>query len=166
MKLDVGCGNNKRPGYIGMDISSKCQPEFVHDWEDFPWPFEDNSIEAINAAHVLEHTKDLIRFMDECYRILQPGGKMDAICPYHTSTGAWQDPTHIRAISEATFNYFSKDWRKNNGLAHYPITSDFSFSYIHLLDDKWLNKPQEEIQFGIQHYFNVCRFICVEFTKR
>ncbi len=166
MRLDIGCGLLKRPGYIGMDISPDCGAEIVHDWDDYPWPFDDNSVEAINASQILEHTKDLIKFMDECYRILKPGGKMDAICPYHTSTGAWQDPTHVRAISEKTFNYFSKNWRDSNGLAHYPVKSDFSFSYIHHLADGWINKPHEEIQFGIQHYFNVCTFISVEFTKR
>ena len=42
---------------------------------------------------------------------------------------AWQDPTHKRAISEATFLYANKSWRVSQGLDRYPITCDFDFSY-------------------------------------
>lgn len=166
MKLDVGCGSNKRPGFIGMDISPNVGAEVVHDWEYFPWPFNSDSVGEINVSHVLEHTKDLIRFMEECYRILRVGGVMHVACPYHTSTGAWQDPTHTRAISEMTFHYFSKHWRDNNGLGHYPISCNFDFSYVHMVDQEWLSKPQHEIAFAIQHYFNVCRTINATLTKR
>ena len=166
MKLDVGCGQIKRPGFVGMDISPDVGAEFVHDWEVYPWPFEDNSIAELNAGNVLEHVVDLMKFMNECYRIMKTGAVMHVVCPYHTSTGAWQDPTHTRAISEMTFYYFDKQKRDNWGLSHYPITADFTYTYTHYLADGWINKPPEEIQFGIQHYFNVCTFIYVELTKR
>lgn len=166
MKLDVGCGEKKRPGFIGMDISPDVGAEVVHDWEVYPWPFADNSVDELNASNVLEHTKDLMKFMNECYRIMKVGAKFHVLCPYHTSTGAWQDPTHTRAISEMTFYYFDKQKRDDWKLSHYPITTDFTYTYTFMLSGEWAGKPENEIWHGIKHYFNVCEFIQVELTKR
>lgn len=47
-----------------------------------------------------------MRFMDEVWRILKPGGKIMGAFPYAGSGGYWQDPTHCNGISEVTFAYF------------------------------------------------------------
>ena len=166
MKLDIGCGNNKRPGFMGMDKYLTPQSDIVWDWEVFPWPFDDNSTSEINATHVLEHTKDLIKFMDECYRILKKKGTMFIVCPYYTSIGDWQDQTHTRAFSEKTLDYFNKNWRIEHGLNHYHIKSDFDFTYIHIIEDDYSKQPVEAINFAIRHFFNVCREIHATLIKK
>ena len=60
-----------------------------------------------------------------------PGGTATIIAPYYTSMRAWQDPTHKRAISEATFLYANNEWRRTKGLDHYPITCDWDFAYAY-----------------------------------
>lgn len=47
-----------------------------------------------------------VRFMDEVWRILKPGGEFAIKVPYAGTMGFWQDPTHINPINEATFYYF------------------------------------------------------------
>lgn len=47
-----------------------------------------------------------IRFMNEVWRVLKPGGRFAFVVPYAGSIGYWQDPTHINPISEATLAYF------------------------------------------------------------
>jgi SAM-dependent methyltransferase len=47
-----------------------------------------------------------MRFMDEVWRILKPGGEFIIGLPYAGSPGFWQDPTHINGCSEATWLYF------------------------------------------------------------
>lgn len=47
-----------------------------------------------------------MRFMNEVWRILKPGGQLAFVVPYAGSPGYWQDPTHINPISEATLSYF------------------------------------------------------------
>jgi predicted SAM-dependent methyltransferase len=166
MKLDIGCGRNLRPGYVGMDISPDSFASIIWDWENYPWPFEDNSIEEATANHVLEHTKDLIKFMDECYRIMKPGAELHIECPYWTSIGSWQDPTHTRAISEMTFMYFSKGWREGANLGHYPIKANFATNTWFILEDGWVDKePKEDVWFAIKHYTNVAKSICATLTK-
>lgn len=47
-----------------------------------------------------------MRFMDEAWRLLQPGGRFMIALPYAGSSGFWQDPTHINGCNEATWAYF------------------------------------------------------------
>lgn len=165
LKYDLACGQNKQEGFIGVDIAGN--QDITADLTKFPWKFaKDNTVDEIFCAHYVEHTPDLIKFMDECYRILKPGGKMTVIAPYYNSIRCWQDPTHTRAISEATFLYYNKDWRTNNKLDHYPIKADFDFSYGYAIDPLWQNRSEESRAFAIKHYTNVVNDIHVTLTKK
>lgn len=164
MKLDIGCGKNKKSGFTGVDIWEGA--DIVWDLEQFPWPFEDSSVDEIYCSHYIEHTKDLVSFANELYRILKIGGKAEIIAPYYSSIRAWQDPTHLRAISENTFFYFCKEWREVNKLDHYPIVSDFDFTYRLFLDESWRGKSDDELKYAIKHYMNVVTDIHVVLTKK
>ena len=47
-----------------------------------------------------------MRFIDEIWRVLKPGGQFMAAFPYAGSPGFFQDPTHCNNINEATLAYF------------------------------------------------------------
>lgn len=47
-----------------------------------------------------------MRFMDEVWRVLKPGGRFMAAFPFAGSPGFWQDPTHINGITHHTLAYF------------------------------------------------------------
>jgi SAM-dependent methyltransferase len=164
LKLDLACGQNKTEGYFGVDIFPGA--DAVVDLEQYPWPIESNSAEEIVCNHYVEHVTDLIKFMDEIYRILKPGGKVKLVAPYYTSIRCWQDPTHKRAISEATFLYYNKEWRTNNKLDHYNIKSDFDYTYGYDMNTQWANRAEEARNFAILHYWNVINDIHVMLTKR
>lgn len=106
--LDIGCGHNKQPGYTGMDKRDVEGVDIVHDIETFPWPLEDNSCAVLIASHLVEHIapQKQIDFMNEAWRVLEPGGIFIIATPYAGSFGWWQDPTHIAAWNEATPHYF------------------------------------------------------------
>lgn len=166
LKLDLACGQSKTEGYFGVDIFPGEKVDAVVDLEQFPWPIESNSAEEIVCSHYVEHTSDLMKFMNEVYRILKPGGKIKIIAPYYTSMRCWQDPTHKRAISDATFLYYNKQWREINKLDHYPITCDFDFTYGYDMDQTWAGKHDEARNFAIAHYWNIVNDIHVVLTKR
>lgn len=102
----------------------------MQDLQAFPWPWEDNSVAEIHTSHLVEHLPNLIGFIDECFRILKPGGLLEVRHPNCKSERAFQDPTHVRFIPGATWYYFTKAWRDANKLSHYPIKSDFSVEII------------------------------------
>ena len=165
-KLNLACGQRREEGFHGIDIAPGETVDTVMDLEKFPWKIKSNSAEEIYSSHYIEHTSDLIKFMDECYRILKPGGTMKLIAPYYNSIRAWQDPTHKRAISDATFLYFNKGWRDANKLDHYNIKSDFDFTYGYDINPTWANRSEEARNFAIIHYTNVVNDIHAVLTKR
>lgn len=111
--LDVGCGRSKQPGFVGMDHQALDGVDVVHSWNDFPWPFEDESVLTIVASHVIEHVSPIdghfLRWMDEAWRVLKVGGQMAAAMPYGSSRGQIQDPTHCNPCNEDTWRYFDPE---------------------------------------------------------
>jgi SAM-dependent methyltransferase len=53
--LDVGCGENKLEGAIGMDVRPMSGVDVVHNLEKYPWPIPDEVCSLVHASHVLEH---------------------------------------------------------------------------------------------------------------
>ena len=176
VKVNLACVQTRADGFLGIDKVKTDATDIVHDLEEYPWPFENNSVDEIACSHYVEHTKDLIKFMDEICRILKSPytnnkgeeikSKATIIAPYYSSIRCWQDPTHIRAISEYSFLYFNKKWRTDNKLDHYGIQSDFDFTYGYQLDPVWANRSEDARVFAIKHYINVILDIHVVLTKR
>ena len=110
--VDLGCGQDKAKveyftehlkitpdKVIGVDIVKCAGVDKVHDLTKFPYPFKDNSVDAIFSSHFVEHLDGIerMKFFDECYRILKPGGVMRLMHPYYKSVRAVQDPKIGRA---------------------------------------------------------------------
>lgn len=110
MKLNLGSGNDRRPDYINVDKGT-CDCDIKHNLEDFPLPWDDNSIDEVLALHFMEHlSKDVfIPFMRELYRICKHGAKIHIEAPYFLSDNFACDPTHSMPFAERTFNYFDID---------------------------------------------------------
>lgn len=77
LQLDIACGRKKREGFTGIDIAPLPGVDIVHDLEVFPWPIDDECVELVNVSHYIEHTKDLMQFMNELYRIMKAGRRSD-----------------------------------------------------------------------------------------
>ena len=108
IRLDIGCGENKQPEFVGMDKRSLKGVDIVWDLEVFPYPIEDETCLTIVGSHIVEHIKPwlMIEFMDELWRIMKPGGQLAFSLPYGFSPGYVQDPTHCNPCNEATWQYF------------------------------------------------------------
>lgn len=108
IRLDVGCGENKQRGWVGLDRRRVKGVDIIHDAQKFPWPVPTNSCFQVLMSHLWEHIepKYRIRLMDELWRIIKSDGQLLISSPYATSLGAYQDPTHYNCPNEATFSYF------------------------------------------------------------
>lgn len=186
LKLSLACGDRKPEGFKGVDIAKTASADYVQDLLQFPWSqFKDNSVDEIECSHFVEHiphgdgfNDPFFQFFDEVYRILKPAefdkenpnvptkGFMRIVAPYYSSMRAWQDPTHHRAISEASFLYVNKKWREENKLDHYPVSCDFDFNYGYSLSPEWQNRSQETQGFAIRNYINAVSDIQVQLIKR
>jgi hypothetical protein len=108
LHLDLGCGENKNKGFVGIDKRDLPGVDIVHDMERFPWPVQAESCLIISGSHIIEHIKPwlTIDFMNELWRIMKPGGQLALSHPYGVSPGFVQDPTHCNPCNEGTWQYF------------------------------------------------------------
>lgn len=96
LNVEFGCGNRKTiAGWICHDREVDITK---------PLPYNDGSVDMIRAEHVCEHVSgpEFLRFLEECYRILKPGGKarisMPVICPDQYKPVAIADSAKIRDL--------------------------------------------------------------------
>ena len=56
VKIDLGCGENKQPGFIGVDFRKGPNVDIAQDITKFPWrDIPDDCASLVMASHVLEH---------------------------------------------------------------------------------------------------------------
>lgn len=105
-RLDLGCGNNKKEGYYGVDISDTKDVDQVIDLDQPDWELPSDYFEHIRVIDVFEHIEDPVAFMEELYRISRPGAEIEIRAP-HFSSQNWHDPTHKRLTGSRTFDNFT-----------------------------------------------------------
>jgi len=155
-KLDIGCGNKKPDGYIGIDTSYFEYPEgeFIQADINCPLPFKDNSFVEIKASQTIEHIDNnkKVEFMVEIYRLLKVGGIFIAEFPPPIckdglpNPGFFTDPTHTAWWMYGTFFCFDRGWRDKdvnkevyeNG---YHINIDFK-----IVNRGWINNFNYHIE--------------------
>jgi len=106
MKLHLGCGNDKRAGYINIDSSKEVNPDKLWDLEKTPLPFKNNSVDEILANYVFEHVNSFIPLMNDLHRICKKDAIIKIRTPFYSAWGQYNDPTHIRFFTPFTFSYF------------------------------------------------------------
>jgi len=149
MRLNLGCGNHKRPGWVNVDWSSVCQPDALVDLESFPWPWPDGSIEEVLFNHVLEHLGAApavyIGIMKELWRVCQTGATVTIAVPHPRSDDFMNDPTHVRAVTGEGLVMFSRkanEYWQRQGSSNTPLAFqhgvDFDFvSAETMLEEPW-----------------------------
>jgi hypothetical protein len=131
VKLNMGCGYNKIPGYVNVDASAVCQPDVLFDLETLPWPWETSAADSVVFNHSLEHMgqdpKVFLGMMKELYRICRHGAEISITVPHPRHDHFIGDPTHVRPITALLLNLFDKEqndhWKSigaaTTPLAHY-----------------------------------------------
>lgn len=110
-KLNLGCGESKKEGYVNVDFSPLVSPDVVHNLNQFPYPFEDNSFELIEVFHVLEHLDKPFDVMKELHRILKPDGLLYIKVP-HFSRG-FTHAEHSHGFDVTFPLYFNPSFTKS-----------------------------------------------------
>lgn len=170
INIDLACGDNKTQGYFGVDKYKTESTDYEFDLLKYPWPIEDGIVDNLSCSHFFEHIPGLDRpkFMDECYRVLKPGGKLSVITPFWSSPRSVQDYTHAwPPVCEASFLYFNKAWRVGNKLTHglYEMKCNFDFSYGYGLDQDVAARNSEYQSHAVKHYNNAATDIFVTLVK-
>ena len=110
LKLNLGSGKRKLAGFVNIDAQERCKPDVICNLaEGIPYP--DNLVDEIIAIDFIEHLErhEVMKLMDEVYRVLKPKGTFYHRTPSSEGRGAWQDPTHKSAWNLNTWKYYFTD---------------------------------------------------------
>lgn len=175
LKIDIGCGKNKKEGFKGMDQYVMDGVDIVHDIRITPWPFEDSSVDEVHCSHFLEHLDNLERvaFLNELYRVMKVGAKALIITPHWASNRAYGDFTHKgNPVSEMMYYYISKEWRKTQA-PHTDIefnkdgyTCDFEAGWGYSFGPELALRDTNYQQFALANYKEAAQDLIATITKK
>jgi SAM-dependent methyltransferase len=115
VRIDIGCGNRKIDGCIGVDKLTLPGVDIVHDLEK-GLPFKDSSVDIIYAGSVLEFIDDLEAVMSEIHRILKKDtGRIKIFVPHFSSPHARSYIFKNRDFGYLTFDHFVRGKKQKSG---------------------------------------------------
>ena len=156
IKLNLGCGEKKLDGYVNVDKFG--EPDVHHDLEQFPWPWEESSVEEVVMSHVLEHLGQLtdvyLGVIKELYRVCEPNAKILIAVPHFRHDNFFADPTHVRVITPLGLTLFSQKMNRQwieQGASNSPlgIYHDVDFELVRTSfspSQVWRNRYPKHVQ--------------------
>jgi SAM-dependent methyltransferase len=103
--LQMGPGREESFG-IAVDNLRSVDPDVLVDLNRAPYPFRDDSFDAVYAFSVIEHLDNFFGVFGELHRILKPGGFVALLTPHFSNDGSYIDPSHKLHLSMRSFDYF------------------------------------------------------------
>ncbi len=109
LKLNIGCGDQLLDDFVNIDIAKPAEKRVD---VRRGLPYRDGSVDYIFSEHFLEHLsrEEAIRFFEECYRTLKPGGVLRVATPDLDDL--------VRRYSEADWNQM--EWIHRFGYSWIP----------------------------------------------
>jgi hypothetical protein len=174
LRLDLGCGKNKRPGFTGVDRRAFEGVDVVTDLTT-AWPWADSSVDEIHMSHILEHFTGVerVHIFNEMHRVLVKGGKAQIITPHWCSNRAYGDFTHAwPPVSEMLYFYVSKAWRLQNAPDNdsqwnpQGYSCDFEATWGYSLHPDLTTKSGDRVAFSTQFYKEACQDLIATLTAK
>lgn len=144
MKVNLGSGIKRFPGFVNLDVDPSCKPDYVCDMNKDALPFEDDTVEYMLAHHVFEHIGDgFFNLLKQIYRVCKHEAIIDVHVPHPRHDYFLGDLSHVRPITIEnmrplskkfcdTQSYINSSW---SGFANV-LNVDFEiFEHEYLLDD-------------------------------
>jgi predicted SAM-dependent methyltransferase len=111
-KLQIGCGWDKKNGFVNIDISKDVNPDLVINIEE-GLPFPDNSFDYIYSCHCLEHVRPQYwKFvLSEISRVSKNGCVLELLLPFD-NIGQRTNADHYRSFSWGSFDQFDPESKR------------------------------------------------------
>jgi SAM-dependent methyltransferase len=106
-KLNLGCGTQNSPGFVGIDRFPMPGVDLLVDLDSGSLPFQDGAFDLIYANHSLEHVTDLMALMKEIWRVGKPGAQVCIGAPYYSQGLNLANPYHKQAFNEHTPRFWT-----------------------------------------------------------
>lgn len=109
-KAYLGAGKDHKEGYINIDIHPFPGIDIVADITK-GIPLEDNSLDFLYSQDFMEHLppESKVFVINEIWRVLKNGGKMEHYIPNAGSRNDFGSPTHLSHWNLQQFEHFDID---------------------------------------------------------
>lgn len=111
--IDLGCGmrkpaDNETQKWFGVDIRPFKGVDYVVNIGKEKLPFDDDSVDFIQAIHLFEHMypEELFFCIDECFRVMKPTGKLHIEVPRAGTQAYFVHPDHKIQFTNDTWGFF------------------------------------------------------------
>jgi len=151
IKINIGCGTDYKKDYINIDHSNNIKTDIVCNIEK-NLPFNNNIANEILLKHVLEHTHEPIRLIEECHRVLKKNGLLYVYCPHVSQFESIGELDHKRhGIGVFSFHYTTnKHVMKRN----YYTTARFSIEKVRIITHPFLQFFSDLSPIKYEHYLS------------
>lgn len=105
IRIDLGCGNAKREGFIGLDYVELPDVDHVLDLTEDRYPFDDDTVDEVFSAHFLEHIDAPNHVFGEIGRICRDGARIEFWTPYGFTNEAFLYG-HVHFLTEEPWMHF------------------------------------------------------------
>jgi len=135
-KLQIGACNHALPGWFNVDLMPFYDGVYYMDATE-AFPFPDCSFEKVFSEHMIEHVSyiEAMAMLKECYRILQPKGKIRIATPdLRKLVALYEEPKspEQKAYIEAVLLKWRSDYGSNQvGVV---INNIFGFEHRFIYD--------------------------------
>jgi SAM-dependent methyltransferase len=162
LRLDIGCGGNKRAGHIGIDYVAAPGVDHVVDLMRERLPFADDSVDSVFSSHFLEHAEKPHLVLHEILRVCKPGAKVEIWTPYPRHSAAFLY-SHVSYHSELSWEHYCNLYPDYHFKGLPGVLRLDGFQYVLTRDaEKWL--AGISLPVAIRYMFNVVFELKAELT--
>ena len=162
-KIDLGCGPNKKEGFLGVDFTPGEGVDFVANFQKDPLPFPDRSCAYIYSSHCLEHISNPYHLFSEISRVSSEGARIEIWVPYAHHNDALLIG-HVHYYTEEYWNHISVQHPDHwcNIFGGYWLWKRVTYVIPATIQNELL-RHQFDINFAVRHLNNIVKEICFEF---
>ena len=112
MKINLGCGDKRVAGFLGVDRYRSAAAELLCDIER-ALPFRESSIDELHLDNLIEHVLDVAALVRELVRVARDGARITIVTPHFSSLASWMDPTHLHHLSYDSMRHFETEYLRD-----------------------------------------------------
>jgi SAM-dependent methyltransferase len=137
VKVDLGCGPVKRPGFIGIDRFPLPGVDITADVNK-GIPLPQDSVDYLVASHSLEHFDDLPNVIHEIHRVCKDRALVTIVAPYSATGLNLANPYHVQVFNEHTARFFTNAAETALQVADYDFPSAINWGLASSDHSNWL----------------------------
>lgn len=166
LRIDLGCGDTKKEGTIGLDVAAQPGVDYVLNLETEPLPFADRSVAYVHTSHFLEHTRDPGNIIQEVCRVCDEGARLEFWTPYVWSGEAfilghtfyWVEDIYLH-LCVKYFGFWAKAFKARW------VLNEFQY-VIEPRTLVQLKRHNLSLDLAIRYYHDVVKEFCAHMTVR